>query len=169
MTRSNTSGRKAIVLASGLVGLAGSAFAQGLLSTNGTVIATVGDAVPDSSGTPIPNMLFVNSFDAPVLDDSGRVLFRGRFSDTPSTVNTYDDRSIFSGTSRADLVTVARGADQAPGMATGILLRTVTGSSSSLTSNGCVAPSPSTANSTTCSTPIDATSSRGDPSAMILP
>jgi hypothetical protein len=142
MGRKHTSGRQAIVLASGLVGLASGAVAQGIVSTNGTIIAAGGTVSPDSAGMPSASQTFNTGFalDTPALDDNGNVIFRGRFTDSVTPVTTFDDRAYFTGSSSSNLAMLVRGADQAPGMATGILLRTVTGSSSSLTSSPELSP-----------------------------
>jgi len=119
-----------------LAGLAGSAQAQGLVTTKGTIVAYVGDAVPDANGTPISGLTFGGSSalaDNPVLDESGRILFRARLIDNPLTLTPINERAYFYGSSRSDLRLVVQGGDQAPGMAPGVLLRTAGGISSSLT------------------------------------
>ncbi len=136
-------GLRALACVAGLATLGGGAFAQGLMSTQGVIVATDGDAVPDANGTPIPNFSFGGSGalgDNCVLDQTGRVLFRGRFVDSTTPLNTWDDRAYFYGSTRANLKLVVRGADQAPGMAPGVLLRTTSGLSSALTSNPRLSP-----------------------------
>ncbi|MCY2959052.1 MAG: hypothetical protein NTY35_02715 [Planctomycetota bacterium] len=103
--------------------LAAESRAQGLLSTQGTIVAADGDAVPGPSGAPMPGLSFGGSGalgDNPVVDESGRLLFRGRISGGTQTATT--ERAHFYGSSRADLRMVVRGGDQAPGMPAGIVL-----------------------------------------------
>jgi hypothetical protein len=127
----------------GLLCLAGAASAQGILSTTGTIVAHDGDPVPDQNGLPIPGFTFGGSGalgDAPVLDENGNIFFRARFVDAAGPLNAWDDRAYFHGSSRSTLKMVVRGGDQAPGMSAGVLLRTTTGSSSSLTGTVRVSP-----------------------------
>ena len=136
-------GLRALVCVSGLAAFGGAAFAQGLMSTHGTIVATDGDPVPDATGAPIPNFSFGGSGalgDSPVLDQTGKVMFRARFVDSTGPLNTWDDRAYFYGSKRSDLKLVVRGGDQAPGMPAGVLLRTTSGLSSGLTSSPRVSP-----------------------------
>ncbi len=135
MKKHNLPAGKALAVASSLVCLAGAASAQGLMATSGVIVATNDDPVPDATGTPIPGFTFGGSgalSDNVVLDESGNIFFRGRFQDSGGSLNPWDDRAFFYGSSRATLRMVVRGGDQAPGLASGVLLRTTTGSSSSL-------------------------------------
>ncbi|MBK9385656.1 MAG: hypothetical protein IPN34_12670 [Planctomycetes bacterium] len=103
--------------------LAPAAFSQGLLPWNGQVIATNGDAVPG-----VPGAVFGGSsaLDSGVLDDAGRVFFRGRMTGGGST--SLDERALFVGTSRADLQLVIRsGALEPTGTIPGATLNTATG------------------------------------------
>lgn len=137
MNQKTSTFRMAAALASSVACFGGAALAQGILSTGGTIVAAAGDAVPDGNGMPLPTVTFnaaSGAFDAPSLDDAGNVVFRARFSDSPLTFTVINDRAYFHGSSRATLAMVARGEGQAPGLASGIQLRTATGSSNSLTS-----------------------------------
>ena len=128
----------------GIACIAGGAFAQGLISTSGVVVADIGDTVPDYAGAPMAGFTFGGSgnFDGATIDENGNVLFRARFIDNnvPSTTTTFNDRAYFKGSSRATLQMVVRGGDQAPTMTTGYLLRTTTGSSTSLPSSCRIVP-----------------------------
>lgn len=106
--------------------------AQSLLVTDGIVVASSNDTIPDNAGAPIAGLTFGSSspFDSPVVDDAGHVYFRAQFQG--SGLNTWDDRAFFYGTSRSDLKMHVRGGDQAPGLGTGVLLRSSLGSSSTL-------------------------------------
>jgi hypothetical protein len=116
------------------------ASAQGLITTDGVLIAVSGDPVPDANGNPIANLTFGNTIDDCTIDASGRACFRAQVVDSMTPVTGINDRGIFVGASRATLKLVARGGDQAPGMASGVLLRTSTGSSTSLASAVRVSP-----------------------------
>ena len=121
-------------LTAGMAAVATTASAQtGLISTNGVVVAHSGDAVPDTTGTPIPGRNFTNGGlgNACAVDESGNVLFHGQFTPTIAG-DASDDRAYFYGSNRANLKMVIRGADQAPGMAPGILLRNTTVSTGGL-------------------------------------
>lgn len=103
--------------------LAPLAFAQSLLPWNGQVLATNGDAVPG-----VPGAVFGGSstFDSGVLDDSGRVFFRGRFTGGGSTA--LDERGLFYGSSRENLQLVIRsGVLEPTGTVPGATLNTVSG------------------------------------------
>ncbi|MBI5364143.1 MAG: hypothetical protein HZA53_13265 [Planctomycetes bacterium] len=96
--------------------------------------------MPDSTGTPIANVTFGNTLDDCVLDATGNVFFRGQLVDSVTPVTGVNDRGMFYGSSRATLRMAARGGDQAPSMAPGILLRTTAGTSSSLSGTPRVSP-----------------------------
>lgn len=114
--------------------------AQGLIVSQGVVVATSSDPVPDSAGMPIPNVTFGNTIDDCVLDESGSIAFRAQLVDSVTPVTGINDRAIFYGSSRATLKMVARGGDQAPGAAPGVLLRSATGTSTSLASSVRLSP-----------------------------
>lgn len=132
MSHNSSCGRSFALLVAGLAGLASGASAQGLITSNGTVVAWVGDAVPDSTGTPIPHLTFGSTLDDCVIDGSGNVLFRAQVVDSGTPVTGINDRAILFGSSRSTLKLVVRGGDQAPGMAPGVLLRTALGTSTGL-------------------------------------
>jgi hypothetical protein len=126
---------RTLAVAAGIAALAAGAEAQGLLSTQGVLVATDGDPAPDSAGLPIPGVTFGGAGalgDGCVLDESGRVLFRARLTGGTQTATT--ERAYFYGASRADLRLVVRGGDQAPGMPAGIVLGTAGGAISPLSS-----------------------------------
>ncbi len=126
-----------------LVCLAVPSAAQGLVATQGILVATDGDAVPDNSGTPIPTFTFGGSSalgNNCVLDETGNVLFLGRMTDTGATVTPIDEKAYFYGSSRATLKMLVRGGDQAPGMTPGVLLRTGSGISTALSSTVRLSP-----------------------------
>ncbi|MBK7641630.1 MAG: hypothetical protein IPJ19_01050 [Planctomycetes bacterium] len=113
------------------------------MSTHGVLVATDGDAVPDATGAPIPNFSFGGSSalgNNCVLDANGKVLFLARFLDSTTTLNTWDDKALFYGSSRNDLKLVIRAADQAPTFAPGVLLRTTSGLSSGISSSPRISP-----------------------------
>jgi hypothetical protein len=116
-----------IALASTLAWLAPAASAQGLMATQGVIVATDGDVVPDTAGLPIAGFSFGGSGalgDNCVLDESGKLLFRGRFVDSGGSTNAFNDKAYFYGSTRANLKMVIRGGDQAPGLPAGFQLRT---------------------------------------------
>jgi hypothetical protein len=115
--------------------------AQSLLPTQGVVIAATTDVVPDASGAPTTWTFFTgNGFDNPIVDDAGNVFFRGRIEGAPA-VNTWDDRAYFYGSTRSNLKMMLRAADQAPGFGPGVLLRSTTGLSATITSTYKITPS----------------------------
>jgi hypothetical protein len=143
MTHSSHTGTRTWLLAAGLTTFAGIASAQGLISTTGVIVATEGDAVPDSNGVPIPGFTFGGSgalTNNPVLDESGNILFLGRFQDAGGSLMPFNDKAFFYGKSRATLKLVVQGGDQAPGLPAGVLLRTTTGSSTPLGSSPRLSP-----------------------------
>lgn len=101
--------------------LAASALAQHPLQVSAQVIAASGQAVPG-----VPGAVFGGAgyFEVPAVDDSGNVLFRGRFFG--GGVGTGDDRAWFYGTP-GNLALVAQGGAQAPGQPTGVTLSTSAG------------------------------------------
>lgn len=98
------------------------AAAQSLISQYGEVIMAVGSDVPGLPGVTINS---TSNFDIPSIDQDGAVLFRARM--VGGTVSATDDRAYFLGRTNGDLAMVLRSGDQAPGLATGILMRTATG------------------------------------------
>ncbi|MCC7009750.1 MAG: hypothetical protein IT184_13155 [Acidobacteria bacterium] len=101
--------------------LAASALAQHPLQVSAQVIAASGQAVPG-----VPGAVFGGAgyFEVPAVDDSGNVLFRGRFFG--GGVGTGDDRAWFYG-APGNLALVAQGGSQAPGQPTGVTLSTSAG------------------------------------------
>jgi hypothetical protein len=115
--------------------LATGAWAQGLVVTSGTIVATDGDAVPDANGVAIPNFTFTG-FGALgnncVLAPDGNVFFMGGFVDSGGSTTTWNNKALFHGSSRSALKMIARGGDQAPGLPAGVLLRTNSGLATSI-------------------------------------
>lgn len=140
MDTSISRGQQAALLACVLATVASRAEAQGLMSTAGTIVAATGDAVPDLTGTPIPNTTFGNTLDDCFLDDSGKVIFRSLLIDSMIPVTALNDRAMMYGSTRADLKMVARGNDLAPGagltLPANSMLRTIAGTSTGLASAG---------------------------------
>lgn len=98
------------------------AWATGLLSTNGQVIA--------ANGMPVPGYTDVffggaSTFDSPVIDESGSVLFRSRM--VGNGITALNERALFRGPSYASLSMMIRGSDAAPGLP-GLTLNTATAS-----------------------------------------
>jgi len=119
------------------------ASAQGLIASQGVLVATEGDAVPDANGVPIPNFTFGNSSalgNNCVLAPDGNVFFMGRLLDSGGSTTASNDRALFRGTSRADLRLIIRGEDQAPTLSTGVTLRTGTQFSSAIGSTVRITP-----------------------------
>ncbi|MFG0316187.1 MAG: choice-of-anchor tandem repeat NxxGxxAF-containing protein [Planctomycetota bacterium JB042] len=83
---------------------------ESLLTFQANLVATDGDPVPGLSAGEV----FGGSggFDNAVLDDSGRALFRARF--TGGTASVATDRAYFYGSSRDDLQLVIRAGDPEP-------------------------------------------------------
>ncbi len=143
MNQRSMTGRRTWLLAASLTTFAGIASAQGLMSTTGVIVATEGDSVPDANGIPIPGFTFGGTSaltNNPVLDEHGNILFLARFQDSGGSLMPFSDKAFFYGSSRATLKLVVQGGDQAPGLPAGILLRTTTGSSSSLGSSPRLSP-----------------------------
>jgi hypothetical protein len=127
----------------GLAALSSIASAQGLMSTQGVIVATDGDAVPDSAGVPIPTYTFGGSSPLGnncVIDATGNVLFLARMTDAGGTLTPINDRAYFYGSSRSNLRMLVRAGDQAPGMAAGVLLRNAGGISTGLSSTVRLSP-----------------------------
>ncbi len=116
----STRGRFALV---GMFGLAlvASAFGQSLVVQHGQVVAATAGPVP---GVPGASFGGSSTFDLPVMDETGRVLFRGRFIGGGATALT--DRALFLGYTAADLALFVRGGDPAPGLPGGYTLNTGT-------------------------------------------
>lgn len=100
------------------------AFAQSVLLQQGEVVAATGDTVP---GTVLGETFGGSStFDTGVMDDSGKILFRGRL--TGGGVSAADERALFYGSSRSNLQMVVRGGDAEPsGTLPGVTLNTSSG------------------------------------------
>lgn len=130
-------------LASTLACFAPCATSQGLMATQGVIVATDDDLVPDTTGAPIPNFTFGGLGalgDNCVLDESGKVLFRARFVDSNGSTNAFNDRAYFYGSTRANLKMVIRGGDQAPGLPAGFQLRTAGGNLTAMSSTVRLSP-----------------------------
>ncbi len=110
--------------------------AQSLIQVKGQVIATTGDSIPGISGATFGG---TSTFDLPVLDNAGFLVFRGRFTGGGATA--LNDRAIFRARSRADLSIVIRGGDPAPSLPTTTLNTASTqglGGSPRLSPNGSI-------------------------------
>ncbi|MCA9286969.1 MAG: hypothetical protein KDA05_00205, partial [Phycisphaerales bacterium] len=92
-----------------VLGAATSAGAQSLLTTGGNVIAASGQDVPGLTGVTFGGS---GTFDSPVIDENGSVLFRGRM--VGMDVVPTNERALFRGSSAATLSMMIRGADAAP-------------------------------------------------------
>jgi hypothetical protein len=105
-----------------LVKAAGVGFAQGLIQTQGVVVAATDQAVPGLTGVTFGG---TGGFDSSVIDESGKVFFRARM--VGAGVTALNERGLFYGSSPADLVLVIRGGDPAPTLP-GVTLNTATNS-----------------------------------------
>jgi hypothetical protein len=112
--------KKHIVLGLGAACLASGAAAQGLVSTAPNIIAA------DTMNAPgLPGVVFGGSgnFDNPVMDASGRVLFRARLIGTSGPTT---ERALFYGSTNANLALLVQSGDPAPGLP-GVTLNTASG------------------------------------------
>jgi len=108
--------------------LAAPAAAQGIIASQGVIVATDGDVVRNSAGVPLPGLTFggANALaDNAVVDETGRLFFRARIAGGTQTTTT--ERAYFYGASRADLRMVVRGGDAAPGLPSGVVLASAGG------------------------------------------
>lgn len=96
------------------------AAAQSIMSQQHEVVLAVGDTVANAPGITISG---ASGIDAPVIDQNGTLLFRARLL---GAVSATDDRAYFLGRGKGDVRMIVRAGDQAPGLPTGILLRTAT-------------------------------------------
>jgi len=110
--------RNVVSTVAGLIGLASGLQAQSLISTSGEVLATNGGQVP---GLPA-GVVFggTSTFENPIVDEAGNVLFRARFQDpglvlVPPLAIT-NDRAYFHGPNFAGLTQILRNGDAAPGI-----------------------------------------------------
>jgi hypothetical protein len=100
------------------------ALAQSQISFNGQVVATTGDPVPGLTNGEVFGGS--STFDSGVIDDSGRVFFRGRFTGGTATPTT--DRALFLGTTRGDLQMILRsGSPEPSGQLSGVTVNTASG------------------------------------------
>lgn len=99
-------------------------FGQSQISFNGQVIATTGDPVPGLTNGEVFGGS--STFDSGVIDDFGRVFFRGRFTGGTATPTT--DRALFLGTARGDLQMILRsGSPEPSGVLSGVTINTASG------------------------------------------
>ncbi len=84
--------------------------AQSLVVTAGVVVAATNDPVPGM--TALETFVPSSSFDLPVLDDNGKVWFRGRMTGG-ATLNT-NSQAYYYGDSRASLQAIVRSGDAEP-------------------------------------------------------
>src|SRR5262245_47583429 len=82
-----------------------------LMTTHGNIIAYSEGPIP---GHPFPDEYFAYNFLAPFLTDDGTVEFYATMEG--GSITPADSRAIFRGTTAADLTTMVRGADPAPGL-----------------------------------------------------
>ncbi|MEZ6235863.1 MAG: hypothetical protein R3B68_16910 [Phycisphaerales bacterium] len=125
MTGLNARSLRVAAGVAGLVAVLGAvspAGAQSLLSVGANVIAASGQDVPGLTGVTFGG---ISTFDSPVLDENGSVLFRGRM--VGMDVMPTNERALFRGSSAASLSMLIRGGDAAPGIA-GANLNTATAS-----------------------------------------
>jgi hypothetical protein len=114
------SGKSSLILCAGAACLAAGAQAQSLVSTSPNIVAADGMSAPG-----LPGVTFggVGNFDNPVMDGSGRLLFRGRLIGTSGATT---ERGLFYGSSYATLALLVQSGDPAPTLP-GITLNTATG------------------------------------------
>ncbi len=114
---------RAVVLAAvTLLGGASTVLGQSLVSTSANVIAATDDLIPGSAAEMFGG---TTTFDSPVLDDAGNVLFRARM--VGGVTDTLNFRSFYFGATRASLQKIIQSADAEPsGTIPGGLLRTAT-------------------------------------------
>src|SRR5215813_4744267 len=99
--------------------------AQTQSNQNLQVVQAVGDPVAAIPGATISA---ASNFDAPVIDQRGTVLYRGRMA---GGVTGADDRAYFMGRASGDVHIAVRAGDQAPGCPAGVLLRSSSATSGS--------------------------------------
>jgi len=114
---------RSAVTCAAVTSLAPLLMAQHPLQSDAQVVAVSGGAVPGLTGA-----TFVASatFDTPVVDANGDVMFRAQFVGGGAT--SSNDRAYFHG-SPSSLAFLARAGDQAPGLPSGITLNSTTGGS----------------------------------------
>jgi hypothetical protein len=126
--RDRTVKTQATFLIAGIACLATTAGAQGLISTTGQILATNGGQVPGMPAGVVWGG--TSTFDSGVLDDSGNILFRGRFQDPLNVavpaLTALNDRAYFVGTTPGNLAMSVRSGDPAPGLSP-LTLNTATG------------------------------------------
>ena len=89
-----------------LLAFAASVSAQGILKTQGQVVAATGDQVPG-----LATGVLYNNPDTPALDLNGSMVFA---SSLTGTTSTFDNRVLLYGRTKDDLVVVARSGDPEP-------------------------------------------------------
>jgi hypothetical protein len=117
---SGSNWKKSMVVGIGAVCLASSASAQSLVTTSANIIAADGMAAPGLAGVTFGGS---GNFDNPVMDGSGRLLFRGRLIGTSGPMT---ERALFYGSSYANLALLIQSGDPAPTLS-GITLNTASG------------------------------------------
>src|SRR6187549_2340398 len=105
----NTNLKQTIVLGVAAACLASGASAQSIFSTSPNLVATNDWAVPGLPGVTFGGS---GSFDIPVIDSNGVLLFRARMLGTGGGAVT--ERALFYGTTYANLTLLAQSGGPAP-------------------------------------------------------
>ena len=116
----NMNWKTCMLLGAGAACLASGASAQSLFSTSPNLVATDGWDVPGLPGVTFGGS---SSFDNPVMDASGTLLFRGRMIGTTGTIT---ERALFYGTNYSNLTILIQSGGPAPGLP-GVTLNSATG------------------------------------------
>lgn len=117
-----------------------SARAQGIVAQHGEIVLASSQTPPGSGGAatdfPVGAVIATSNsssfFQTPSIDLNGTLVFRARCADDAGLgISAGNGWAFYQGRTNADLRMIVRGGDQAPGLATGILLR-----GSAATTNG---------------------------------
>ncbi len=111
MSQSSLIGLRGAALLGAAIFTSDLALCQGLIQTQGVVIAAEGMSVPG-----IPGAVFAgpSAFDSSVIDETGKSFFRARV--IGPGITSLNERGLFYGSSPADLALVIQGGDPAPGL-----------------------------------------------------
>lgn len=125
MSQRSVSALARIVMATAVLsGIVSVARAQSILQFQGQYLAVTGQPVPGLTGGEVFGG--TSTFETGVMDDAGRIFFRGRF--TGGTATPQTERAYFYGSSAADLQMVLRSGDPDPsGLYPGVTLNSATG------------------------------------------
>jgi len=93
----------------GIALLAPGLSAQGYVVEQGEILAATGADVPG-----LPGATYVSTFDNPVLDTDGNLLFRARF--IGPGVTSFNDRALFLADPAGNVSLLVQGSDPAPGL-----------------------------------------------------